>query len=127
VKIIRNINVNQVLTEKSKKQLHQKFEQQILQLKKEIDQLRFEKKKFEKIKKSFGNASSRFDQEISIRTEKVKLLEFQLEQLELLPIGTELKETEIPAIIEVSVGDYWDEITKDRTIVIKDGIVSEIR
>lgn len=129
MKIIRNIVIKQILTESSKQELFTRFEQQIEQLNKEIAQLQFEKKKYEKTKKTQTSptALSQFDKEISGRTEKCKLLQFQLEQLEILPIGTELKETEVQGIVEINVGGNWDELTKERTIVIKDGIIDEIR
>lgn len=129
MKIIRNITVKQILTEKSKNELFQKFEQQIEQLNKEIGQLLFEIKKYEKTKKTPPSPVdvSRYEKEISSRTEKCKLLQFQLEQLEILPLGTELKETEVQGILEIEKGDDWDELTKERTIVIKDGMIYEIR
>lgn len=129
MKIIRNIVVKQILTEKSKQELFIRFEQQIEQLNKEIGQLRFEKKKYEKTKKAQASPldASRFDKEISSRIEKCKLLQFQLEQLEILPVGTELKESEVQGIVEINEGDNWEELTKERTIVIKDGIIEEIR
>ncbi|KEF39855.1 YlqD protein [Schinkia azotoformans MEV2011] len=129
MKIIRNIVVKQILTEKSKQELFIRFEQQIEQLNKEIGQLRFEKKKYEKTKKAQASLldASRFDKEISGRIEKCKLLQFQLEQLEILPVGTELKESEVQGIVEINEGDNWEELTKERTIVIKDGIIEEIR
>ena len=34
--------------------------------------------------------------------EKIKLIEFQLEQLHMLPLGSELKEQEIQAIVSVN-------------------------
>jgi hypothetical protein len=129
MKIIRNITVKQILTEKSKNELFQKFEQQIEQLNKEIGQLLFEIKKYEKTKKTPPSPVdvSRYEKEIFSRTEKCKLLQFQLEQLKILPLGTELKETEVQGILEIEKGDDWDELTKERTIVIKDGMIYEIR
>ena len=128
MKIMRNIIVKQILTEKSKQVLFQKFEHQLQQLDREISQLKFEKKKYEKNKKAqLPSVLTQFEKEIASRNEKSKLLQFQLEQLELLPLGTELKESEVQGIVEIYEGDNWDELTRDRTIVIKDGIINEIR
>ncbi|HZH63097.1 MAG TPA: YlqD family protein, partial [Metabacillus sp.] len=68
-----------------------------------------------------------FLKEIEKRREKIKLVEFQLEQVHTLPIGSEIKEKEVDAIVDISVGDNWDELMKEKTIVIKDGIVDQIR
>ncbi len=79
-------------------------------------------KKFDpaKIKRYFAN-------EIESRHEKIKQLEFQSEQIHMLPIGSEIKEKEVQSIIDIKVGDNWDDATSARTIVIKEGIIKEIR
>ena len=61
------------------------------------------------------------------RLEKIKLLDFQLEQLHILPLGSELKEREVQALIDVQVGDQWENVIAKRAIIIEDGIVKEIR
>lgn len=126
--ILQNIIVKQILTEKSKEQLLNKYSGNHLQLKKECDQLLFELKKLEKTKKyQTGNLKKHFEKEIHMRQEKIKLLEFQIEQLHMLPLGSELKEKEIKGIVEVNVGDRWEDVVTNKTIIIKDGIVAEIR
>lgn len=128
MKILQNVIVNQVLTESSKNQLLEKYKSKRLQLQKESEQLRFELKKLEK-NRNLQPISLRthFEKEINQRQEKIKLLEFQVEQLDILPIGSELKEREVQSIIEVEVGADWEELMNTKTIVVKDGIVSEIR
>lgn len=128
MKVLQSVVVKQVLTEKSKGELQDKYHTNKLQLQKECDQLRFELKKLEKEKKYPQQSLKRqFEQEIQRRQEKIKLLDFQLEQLHMLPLGSELKEKEVQALIDVEVGANWSELTKGRTIVIKDDIVQEIR
>ncbi|MEH7110471.1 YlqD family protein, partial [Bacillus sp. JJ1764] len=68
-----------------------------------------------------------FEKEIQNRKEKIKLIDFQIEQLHILPIGSELKEKEVQAIVEVKVGDSWDATNLRPTIIVKDGIIEEIR
>jgi len=128
VKILQTVVVKQVLTENSKQKLFENYTLRKQQLEKECDQLRFEMKKLEKVKK-FQPASLKkhFEKEISIRQEKMKLLDFQIEQLHILPLGSELKEKEVKAIIEIEKGDRWEDIQSGKTIIIKDGIVDEIR
>jgi len=126
MKILHPITVKQILTEKSKEKLLQKFLKKKQQLERECDQLYFQLKKIEKVK-SNRLLVSQYKNEIEKRKEKIKLTEFQLEQIHILPLGSELKETEVNGIIEVKEGDNWEEIMKERIIVIKDGIVQEIR
>ncbi|MEK6454041.1 YlqD family protein [Caldifermentibacillus hisashii] len=128
MQIITTITVNQILTESSKKQLFISFQERRQQLLKEIDQLKFEMKRMEKMKKyPVSSINTYFEKEIEKRKEKVKLLEFQIEQLDLLPLGSELKEREIQGLIDVNIGDNWNESLLNRKITVKDGIVIDIK
>ncbi|MEH7234796.1 YlqD family protein [Bacillus sp. JJ1562] len=128
MKIIQTVEVKQILTENSRAKLIGSLQTNKDQLLKECDQLKFELKKMEKLKK-FDPVKIKlyFTNEIDLRQEKVKQLEFQIEQIHMLPLGSELKEKEVQSIIDINVGDNWDEVTTARTIVIKEGIVEEIR
>lgn len=128
MKILQKVIVKQILTEKSKEALLKKYEEELHQLQKECDQLRFELKRMEKTKKyPLQNLQRHFEREMGHRKEKMKLIEFQMEQLHMLPLGSELKEKEVEGIVEVKVGDSWDQIVTKKTIIVKDGIVTEIR
>lgn len=120
--------VKQVLTEKSKLVLLEGYEKNKLQLTKEREQLQFEFKKLERTKKfQPNNIKVHFEREIEKRQEKIKLLDFQIEQLHILPLGSELKEKEVKAIVDIEVGDCWEAMQSEKVIIIKDGIVDEIR
>lgn len=128
MKILQNVVVKQILTEQSRQKLLDKYNDQMLQLQKEYEQLQFEAKRLEKSKRfQPGEIKPQFEKEMSIRREKEKLLEFQISQLHMLPLGSELKEKEVQAIIDVSVGDTWGDPASQPVIVIKDGIIQEIR
>lgn len=128
MKLVTNVSVVQVLTEASKEKLKMTFSSRIQQLEKEIGQLQFEKKRLEKKRKyPEYRLQQYFDREINNRKEKIELLEFQLEQLEILPPGSEIKEQDMQAIVDVQVGDHWENVLNGVTIVIKDGIITEIR
>ncbi|MGZ0085223.1 YlqD family protein [Geobacillus sp. C56-T2] len=128
MKLIQTVEVRQVVTERSKQTLAASFLQRKQQLERECDQLRFEQKRVEKSgKHPPALVKHYFAKEIDDRIEKIKLLEFQLEQLRILPLGSELKERDVEALIEVNVGDRWEEVTKARAIIIEDGVVKEIR
>jgi hypothetical protein len=128
VKILQTVVVKQILTEKSKQKLLYQYMERKLQLQKESDQLLFELKRLEKTKKfQMNGLKNHFEKEIQKREEKQKLLEFQIEQLHMLPLGSELKEKEVQALIELNVGDSWEERLRQPAIIIKDGIITEIR
>ncbi|WP_210363796.1 YlqD family protein [Bacillus sp. REN3] len=128
MKVLQTIVVKQVLTEKSKERILQKYHSRKLQLQKECDQLRFELRKLEKTKKFPPETLKRhFEQEIKVHKEKIKLMDFQIEQLHILPLGSEIKETELQGLVEINEGDEWDGFLTGKTIIVKDGIVAEIR
>lgn len=128
MKILQPVKVKQILTKQSKQKILDKYMRNKQQLQKECEQLLFELKKMERSKK-YTQSSLRlqFDKEIESRKEKIKLIDFQIEQLDMLPLGSELLDQEIQSLVEVSIGDNWDEISKGKTLIIKDGIVEEIR
>jgi YlqD protein len=126
--IVHTITVKQVLTESTKEVLLRRYENQKIQFKREHEQLQFEWKKIERAKKYPSHKlSQHFQKEMDEKLEKIKLLDFQLEQLGILPIGSELKEKEVQGMIDIQVGDNWDEEALSKTIIIEDGIVKEIR
>ncbi len=128
MQILTTVTVNQILTENSKKQLYKTFSERKQQLQKEIDQLKFEMKRMEKTKKYHVPAlRSHFEKEIDQRYEKIKIIEFQIEQLNILPLGSVLKEREIQGLVDIKVGDHWNEAVLNRTITVKDGIIQEIK
>ncbi|CRK80510.1 YlqD family protein [Neobacillus massiliamazoniensis] len=128
MQIIQNVVVKQILTENSRKKLLEKYHSQMQQLQKECSQLQFELKRLEKSKTFSPTALKKnFEKEIQSRKEKEKLLEFQIEQLHMLPLGSELKEKEVQALVEIKVGDLWDEKIGKPSIIIKDGIIEDIR
>ena len=128
MQLIQTVIVKQILTEKSKQKLLDKYFAGKLQMQKEYEQLQFELKKLEKAKKYQPSAlKNHFEKELQKRHDKEKLYEFQIEQLHMLPLGSELKEKEVQALVDVQVGDVWDEGSGELTIIIRDGIIDEIR
>lgn len=127
MKIIKKVLVKQIVTEKSRKKLLNQFNKQKMRLEQECQQLLFEQRKLQnKTGVSKQEVTSRFQQEIKNRKEKMKLLDFKMEQLDMLEIGSEIVEKEVEALVEVDVGTHWNEIMEDRAIVIKDDVVIRI-
>lgn len=127
MKILKTIQVKQILTEASKAKLRHKFETEQRQIEIECQQLQFEQKK---VKNQHHHAthqvSQQFQKEMNKREEKLQLIEFKLNQLEKLPIGSEIVEGEVHSIQEVEVGDNWTDMLKEQAIIIKDDTVVEI-
>ncbi|MFT8319471.1 MAG: YlqD family protein [Bacillus sp. (in: firmicutes)] len=128
MKILQSVSVKQILTETTKEQLLQKYEQEIMQLEKECQQLRFEEKKqLRNQHLSTSKIKGYYNSTIKKRLEKKQGKEFLIEQIHILPLGSELKEQEVTALVEINEGDVWQDTISSKTIIIKDGVVEEIR
>lgn len=132
MKIVRPVQVKVILTEGSKNELEIEYKDRLAQLKIEMEQLRFQGKKILHEAGKKGTDQIRILQE-KIRNEEkkkhdqIEQNEFQIEQLELLPIGTEILHSTIESEVTIQIGDAWDDLMKKAEIIIKDGIIHEIR
>ncbi|MCT1904162.1 YlqD family protein [Oceanobacillus sojae] len=127
MKLIKKVPIKLVVTEESKEKIRQNFNNHKLRLEQECQQLQFE---IRKLKNKSVNVRSdmetRFNQEIKNRQEKMKLLDFKIEQLDELKMGSEIVEKEVEALVEVEVGSDWHHVMKEQAIVIKDDKVIRI-
>ncbi|WP_010649355.1 YlqD family protein [Oceanobacillus massiliensis] len=124
--IIKKVLIKQIVTEKSKEKIYGNFHNHKLRLEQECQQLLFEKRKLQnKPGVSKQDIEQRFQQEINNRKEKIKLVDFKIDQLESLEIGSEIIENEVDALVEVEIGSNWNDL-ESQAIVIKDDIVIRI-
>jgi len=125
--IIKKVLIKQVVTEKSKEEMKLKFSNHKMQLEQECQQLLFEQRKLQnKSGNSREEIKRRFESEIGKRRDEIQLTEFKANQLDMLPIGTELIEREVEALVEVKAGMHWEELIEPGIIVIEDGVVIRI-
>ncbi|WP_010530637.1 YlqD family protein [Lentibacillus jeotgali] len=127
MQIIKKVLIKQIVTEKSKEKLRSSFNDHKMRLEQECQQLRFEQRKLEnKRSMSKQELSQRFQQEIKNRKEKIKLVDFKIEQLDILETGSEITEKEVEALVEVKEGSHWNKIMEESAIVIEDDVVVRI-
>ncbi|MCY8103861.1 YlqD family protein [Bacillus mojavensis] len=126
MQIIHRVAVMQVLTEHSKEKLLSTFTEKKQMLERECSQLYFQLRKHEKEQQN-PDVIEQFKKAIEKRKDNMKMIDFQITQVHTLPLGSEMKEKEIDALLTIRVGDDWHEKTAANTIVIKDGTVIEIR
>ncbi|MFC7061234.1 YlqD family protein [Halobacillus seohaensis] len=128
MQIIQRVPVKQVLTDTSRQALKDRFDKKYERLENECQQLRFEQKKLERNKEyNQSDVRQKFKKEVEVRKERMERLEYQVKQIDILPNGHELKVDEVETIVDIEEDDNYDEIVKDRQIVIKDGIVIRAR
>lgn len=127
MQIVKKVLVKQVITEASKETLQQAFRKEMIQLDRECQQLLFEQRKLKnKVTSSKREITERFEEEIKQRKDKMTLLEFKLNQLDLLEIGSEIVEKEVDALVDLAIGSDWNELMNKQAIVVEDGIVVRI-
>ena len=127
MKIVKKMLIKQVITENSREKIRANFHEHKMRLEQECQQLLFEKRKLQN-KQGVPNPeiSHRFQEEINKRKEQIELIDFKEEQLELLELGTEIVEGEVESLVEVGVGDNWEEVMGNQAIVVKDNIITRI-
>ncbi|UOQ47900.1 YlqD family protein [Gracilibacillus caseinilyticus] len=127
MKIIKKVAIKKIVTDQSKANLREEYQFKIFKLEQECEQLKFEQKKLEqRSANKKADIATRFKKEISNRKDQIKWYKYKLEQLEILPVGSEMNEGEVDAIIDIEEGMRWDDITSQRSIVIQDGMITKI-
>lgn len=128
MRLIRPVLVKYIVTEKKKAQMIQQFEEDLTQTKREIEQLTFQlHKALRSNEREQDKIRARYNKDIRSREEKQKNLLFQLKQMQKLEIGMEIQEGKVDTIIDLDIGDSWPNMNKVAEIIIKDGIVIDIR
>lgn len=132
MKIRIPIPVKVIVTSGMKGKLLNDIEQSIGKIKIELEQLQFQQKKllFDAQKKgseAIRIVHERIDQENKKRTEKLDILISQLEHIEKLQEGDIILQETVESEVDINIGDKWDLIFKSKEIIIKDGIVIDIR
>lgn len=127
MQIIKKVLIKQVITDESKAVISDRLKQDKKKLDLECQQLLFEQRKLmNKMHNSKQEIEHRFEQEIKKRKDRMVLIDFKIEQLDLLTIGSEIIEKEFDALLNIEIGTSWDEIMKAQSIIIKDGAVIRI-
>lgn len=129
--IDRKVRVKAIVTDTFKKQLLQEIQAGVQQLDNEINYLdqRYKKVLTELTIKASMQAQGMREQlewEKKKREEtKAGFLE-QMKKVNTLEDGTEVPQGEVTGPVELKIGDNWEKIM-NREIVLKDGIIVEIR
>jgi len=125
--IIKRVLIKQVVTEKSKIKMKKNFDKHKMQLEQECQQLLFEQRKLHnKSGVSKEELTRRFQKEISKRKDEIRLTEFKINQLDMIPMGSEMIEQEVEALVEVQEGMHWNELMESGAIVVEDDIIVRI-
>jgi hypothetical protein len=127
------IPVKLILTEQTKQQIISEINSAIQQVQHELEQIEFQGRAALNDAEKNGNQqavaaiTARINQERGMRLERREQMMQQLVQIQQTPLGAEVPGGQIETTVEVRVGDVWEEVVAGTEIVLKDGIVAEIR
>lgn len=132
ITVKRPIKVKMILTEDSRNKLKEEFSSRKKRLELELEQLQFQGKKLLLEAQRRGMEAQevvqqRMFKEESSRRKKISDLDFQIQQLSVIPDGSEVLYTTVESEIEVKVGDNWDQVINQVEIILLDGVIHEIR
>lgn len=132
MQIIQPVQVKVILTENTRQLMQQDYHKQRGQIALELEQLKFEGKKLlhqrDKLPaQEHQELIQRIHKEEQKRKQQLEEILFQLEQLEKLADGTEINVKKVHRLVNLAVGDIWDDDLDEAAIVLKDGKVHEIR
>lgn len=126
------VAVKVVLTELTKQQILNEQRRQVEQLMAELEQVEQQgKQAIEQAMAQGGNVAQQVRQQVDAernrRIEQREQLIQQIQQIQQLELGTELQNMTVETSVEVNVGDDWSKVLLGSEIVVKDGIIHEIR
>jgi hypothetical protein len=127
------VPVKLILTEQTKQQITSEMNGAIQQIQHELEQIEFQSRSALSDAEQSGNPQAvaaiqgRINQERGMRVERREQIMQQLVQIQQTPIGTEVPGGQIETTLEVRIGDQWDDVIQGTEIVLRDGVVVEIR
>jgi F0F1-type ATP synthase membrane subunit b/b' len=126
------VAVRLILTEQTKQQILQESREQIDRLNYELEQIEEQgKEAMEQAMSQGGDVAQQLrdqiEQEQAERIQQRDELIEQIQQVQQLEIGSEVQNMTVETTVDVNVGDDWNNILQGSEIVVKDGVVQEIR
>ena len=126
------VAVKFILTDLTKQQILMEHRRQVQRLTAELEQLELQgRQAVEQSMAQGGDVAQqvrdRFEQEKASRLQQREQIIGQIQQVQQMEIGSEVQNMTVETSVEVHVGDDWGKILRGAEIVIKDGIVYELR
>ncbi|OEF98571.1 YlqD family protein [Desulfuribacillus alkaliarsenatis] len=129
--IKRPVKVKMVMTPQLRKQLEAEYLGELQQIRLELEQLEFQNKKLvleaKRKKLDAEQVNLKFKKEKQTRLSRLERLEIRIKEYLKLPDDVEIIHSTVDSYVNVKVGDKWDTLVEGVEIVLKDGIVVEIR
>jgi hypothetical protein len=127
------VPIKLILTEQTKQGIIGEINGAIQQIQNELDQIDFQSRKALQDAEKAGNQQAvaaiqgRVQQEVGMRMERREQMMQQLVQIQQSEIGSEIPGGQIDTTVEIRVGDVWEDVVQGTEIVLREGVVAEIR
>ena len=126
------VSVKFILTEDAKQQILTENRRQVEHLSTEIDQIEQQGRQLlEQAMAQGGNAAqelrARLDEEKNNRLQQREQLIQQIQQIQQTELGTEIQNMTVETSVDVRAGDDWTKVLRGAEIIIKDGVIHEVR
>lgn len=126
------VAVKVILTEETKQSWLAELRRLINATIAELEELEFRGKQWIRDAEKQGEAAvhaaeERIEMERAQRVERREQLIQQLSQIQQMDLGSEVPNGTVETSVDVTVGDSWEKILLGSEIIVKDGIVVEIR
>lgn len=126
------VAVKLILTEATKQQIIEEQRRQIEQVMNELEQLETQGK--EALQQAMQQGGE-FAQQIRLQIENEKNqrearreeLFQQMQQIQQMELGTEIQNMTVETVVTVKPGDDWTAVLQGAEIIVRDGVVQEIR
>ncbi|MCY0886894.1 MAG: YlqD family protein [Alicyclobacillaceae bacterium] len=132
MEIRQPVAVKFILTETAKQEIIAEQRRQIEQLSNELDQIEEQgKAAIEQAMSQGGEVAKQVREQVEVeknnRLNQREQLIQSIQQIQQLELGTEIQNMNVETVIDVRVGDDWTKVLAGSEIVIKDGVVIDIR
>ncbi|ACV58381.1 MULTISPECIES: YlqD family protein [Alicyclobacillus] len=132
MKIRQPVAVKFILTETAKQQIIAEQRRQIDQIQNELEQLEQQGKiAIEQAMAQGGEIAQQVRQQLEnerrVREQRREELFRQMQQIQQLELGTEIQNMTVETVVDVKPGDDWTKVLLGAEIIVKDGIVVELR
>lgn len=132
MKIRQPVAVKFILTETAKQQIIAEQRRQIDQIQNELEQLEQQGKiAIEQAMAQGGEIAQQVRQQLEnerrVREQRREELFRQMLQIQQLELGTEIQNMTVETVVDVKPGDDWTKVLLGAEIIVKDGIVVELR
>lgn len=127
------VPIKLILTEQTKQQITSELNGAIQQIQNELDQIEFQGRKALQDAEKAGNQqavqgiSMSMQRERQTRIERREQIMQNLVNIQQTPLGSEINGGQVNTEVELRVGDIWENVMNGTEIVLRDGVVAEIR